>query len=230
MPKHGDYIAFIKAEIASTPVGDPIFTKDIAKDMAAQYSLDFTQIKPTVSATVKRLMDTKAIPEFRRWRRGIYYRSGSTEQGEEINIDTWKVFEHLYLPENQYYETAETFVNKIGLSTRVPSFHTYASNTVESIKTHPRGFQGYKVVPPRATITEDNRLYLQILDLLDSYDTYSIGAYDPLGILAKHVQQCNLDTDLLLKTAEDLYSDKAVHHLCYVFSRMIADRASNQTY
>lgn len=228
MPRHGEYTAFIKAEIAKTPEGDPIFTRDLSEAMASAYGLDITRTKPMTSVIIKRFMDNNTIPELRYWRRGIYYRTKPLPVVGEKPINRLKVFSKRFLDAGSY-ETADSFANKLGLTTRIPTYWTFATNATKSIKRDPMGFPGYKLIPPRVPITDDNRQYLQILDLLEAYDTYPIDTNDPYDILAKHVQQSKLNTDLLLKTSEDLYSDKAIRHLCHVFSRMIAGESSNQT-
>ena len=146
-------------------LGEPIFLADVSyKDM-----------KP---ATLRQAM-SKLVEkgQLRRFDKGIYYIPDTNTFPTGALLSSDKVIELRYLYDKGQrcgYISGQNFANHFGLTTQVPMSCTVVSNKATTKKRRIRiGQQDIILCQPRCTITEQNFLVLQILDLLTDVDRYS---------------------------------------------------------
>lgn len=145
--------------------GEPIFLADVSyKDMTP------TMLRQTMSKLVEQ-------GQLRRFDKGIYYIPDTSILPTGALLSSDKVIERRYLFDKGQrcgYISGQNFANQFGLTTQVPMSCTVVSNKATTKERRIRlGQQDIILRQPRCTITEQNFLVLQILDLLADVDKYS---------------------------------------------------------
>ena len=121
----------------------------------------------------KNLCDSGKIERFDT---GIYYIKGDSRIKGGSSISSSDVAEYKYigrLDKVDGYYSGYTFANQLGLSTQVPYVTEIVSNNA-SAKCREVTIKNKKVLlrKPRTTITRENFLVLQLLDLLKDLEQY----------------------------------------------------------
>lgn len=115
--------------------------------------------------------------ELRRFDKGIYYIPDTSIFPSGAFLSTDKVIECRYLSDKGQrcgYISGQNFANQLGLTTQVPMSCTVVSNKATTKERRIRlGQQEIILRQPRCTVTKQNFLVLQILDLLVDVDRYS---------------------------------------------------------
>ena len=114
--------------------------------------------------------------KLRRFDKGIYYIPDTSIFPSGALLSSDKVIERRYLfdkGERCGYISGQNFANQFGLTTQVPMSCTVVSNKATAKERRIRlGQQEIILRQPRCTITKQNFLVLQILDLLADVDRY----------------------------------------------------------
>ena len=145
--------------------GEPIFLADVSyKDMKP------AMLRQAMSKLVEK-------GQLRRFDKGIYYIPDTSIFPTGALLSSDKVIERRYLSDKGQrcgYISGQNFANQFGLTTQVPMSCTVVSNKATTKERRIRlGQQEIILRQPRCTITKQNFLVLQILDLLADVDRYS---------------------------------------------------------
>lgn len=208
------YILFVKNRIEAFAPGDPIFVSQLGEELSEAYKMEHKKACASATVAVKRLMDTAAMPNLRRFGKGIYFLAKQTVFGE-IGINKEKLIEAKYLSNDNGYETGAFMMHKLGLTAWVPEERVFVTNRVQNrVKTDKS--LGIVVRPSKVTIDKENRPYLQFLDLLSIYEEIPVDAENPYGILGGIVRTRGLDYGRLLYFADRYYDKNTIVHLAHV--------------
>ncbi len=191
--------------IKNIEAGVPIFSNDIYEFVKSK----LTKIeKPTFNMTLQRY--EKSNDAFIRYQKGIYYRTALTPFGLS-KIDKTLLIKRLYLSHKEEvfgYESGPSYMNKIGLTTQIPSLTYVATNKVRySILDEEDKIRFIKPVIP---IDKDNYRYLQLLDILDNKMNIEIEANNYIEILRKEISKNNLNFETLIHLAA-YYNSRKVY-------------------
>ena len=210
------YTEFIFLRLKNYETGQPIYTSDIAAKLADAYGLNQKEAVAATAVVFKRMMDEKKISNLRFHQKGIYYFTVVTPFGE-AGIDTERLIADKYLLPDIGYETGYTMLHRMGLTTQLPNQRCIATNkATDCTRTD------YKlnviIRPPKTTINEENKAYLQFLDVLDLMDKAPIDAIHPYKVLTNYIHQMKLKYELLLSLADKYYSKKTILQLAHTAS------------
>ena len=138
----------------------------------------------------------KKHQEFRRYRRGIYFKTVITPFGL-AKINFAELVKRVYLTDGIEifgYETGPSYMNKIGLTTQVPNRLYIATNHSRfDIKIK----QEICVIRPIVTVEKSNYRYLQLLDILDNRFNIKFEIDNYEDILRKEIKEFQLDFETL---------------------------------
>lgn len=117
---------------------------------------------------LKRLTDAGKIC---RYGKGIYYLPAQSVFKSGTAPSAMKIIERKYLGSGQGYITGVAFANQIGATTQMPMVYEIATNkATSSYKKLMLGGNRIVLRKPRAKVTLENCLALQLLDLLKDVD------------------------------------------------------------
>ncbi|MCR5173308.1 MAG: PqqD family protein [Oscillospiraceae bacterium] len=207
------YTEYVKRYLKQKEYGSPVYISEIAEALADHYGIDRNKAAADASATVKSIADKGCMPELRRYRKGIYYRTTETAFGE-LGIDREKLIADRYILPDRGYETGPRLLNLMGLTSQVPAVRIIASNAAKGGVRYDERL-GESVRPPRAYVTAENRACLQVLDALEMIDRAPVDAEDPYGLVAGHIRDRALDYETLLYYADRYYGRKTVIRLAH---------------
>jgi hypothetical protein len=143
-----------------------ITTSALLFHIAQQTGKNKNEFRRSASAALSNLLKTR--PDFRRFKKGIYYRTEKTVLGDLL-FDYASFVYRKYLTDGDDiigYETGASLINRYGLNTAVPAHKYVATNKYKG--------RGAKEIPrvnlyktkPIAAVNKDNYLYLQILEIV----------------------------------------------------------------
>jgi len=186
------YGQYIVENIFNLPFGVPIYTEEMARDLAGQFDIDFDKAKVLVNVNLKRIADNHGLE---RYQRGIYYKAKETPFGK-TKLNPAQVMRDMYLIKNGHiigYETGPSFYNQIGLTTQLPKYKTYATNVYRQKGSRMDEKLGVILRKPPAQVNSDNYRYLQLLDVIENKDKVAMDALDSNLLLLEHVRKHELD-------------------------------------
>jgi len=210
------YTQNIKDIITDIAVGYPIFVSEIGKKLAVEYNMDKKKANAATAVAFKRILDTKMIPALRCFGKGVYYLTKPTLFGE-TGIDKETLIELKYLSGDNGYETGSTIMHKLGLTSLMPIERVFVSNKALN-RTKRDEVLNITVKAPKVKVNKDNKLYLQVLDLLNIYDEVPVDADYPYNILSKLIATSSLDYRKLLVLADQHYGKDTIIRLAHVAS------------
>lgn len=210
------YIKFVCNAINSFEAGKPIYTYNIAKELAAEYNLSLSQSAGAVSVALKRIMDEGFVPALRFYQKGIYYLTAVTPFGE-IKINKEQLIADKYLLPDNGYETGFSTLHRLGLTSQLPVKRCIATNKASDCARVDKKL-GIIIRPPKTKITRKNKIYLQFLDALDLIDKAPVDAENPYTILAEYINRNGLKYELLLSLADKHYNKNTVIQLAHTAS------------
>ena len=186
-------IKYIDEYVLASESRAPIFTDDLYEYVAKRVP---GLKKDVLNAYISRY--EKANPDFIRHQKGIYYKTVTTPFGK-ANINFTELIKKTYLAngaEVYGYETGPSLMNKLGLTTQMPS-QTYIAT--ERVRVRITGTEGQiHLMKPLADISNDNYRYLQLLDVLDNRMKIEIEAENYLEILRNYIDKHELNFELML--------------------------------
>lgn len=198
---YGQYIA---DNILRLPFGVPIYTEDIASDLAKQFDIDIEKAKGLVNVNLKRIADSS---DLERYQKGIYYKAQVTPFGK-TKLNPAHVTRDVYIHKNGVtigYETGATFLNQIGLTTQIAKYKYYATNAFKQNGSRVDEKLNVVIRKPPAEVTEENYLYLQLLDAIENKDKVPIDALHPKKIIRGYMKNNKLDFVKLVAYASKYY-------------------------
>jgi hypothetical protein len=137
-----------------------------------------------------------------RYKRGVYYKSVTTPFGT-VGIDMTELIKRTYLVNSDKiigYESGPSYMNKIGLTTQMPSL-TYIVTNKAKYSTEDKA-RGVYCLKPVTNINSENFRYLQFLDMLDNRLQVSLDVENYIEILRKHIITYNLSFERLVGYAK----------------------------
>jgi len=210
------YTQHIQDLIADTAVGYPIFVSELGKKLAVEYNLDEKKATAAAAVAVKRILDNNLVPALRCFKKGIYYLTKPTIFGETgINKET--LIELKYISGDNGYETGPTIMHKLGLTSLMPAERMFVSNKALNRTIRDEALN-ITVKTPKITVNKDNKLYLQLLDLLNIYDEVPVDSEQPYHIISNLIATSCLDYKILLAIADQYYGNDTVIRLAHVAS------------
>lgn len=199
--KYGQYIA---DNILSIPFGVPIYTENIARDLANQFDIDLEKAKGLVNVNLKRIADSSGLE---RYQKGIYYKTQATPFGK-TKLNPAHVVRDAYLYKKGRvigYETGASFLNQVGLTTQMAKYKYYATNVFKQNGSRVDEKLNVVIRKPVMSVTEGNYLYLQLLDAIENKDKAPIDAIHPEKIILDYIRNNNLDFVKLVAYASKYY-------------------------
>ena len=210
------YVEFVCTTIKKINIGIPIYTNQIAEHLGEAYQLDYKAAVAATAVAIKRILDGEIIPELRMYQKGIYYRTTVTPFGE-VGINREQLIADKYLLPHNGYETGLTVMHSMGLTTQMPRKRILATNTAKECTREDKKLE-VTIRPPKITVTEENKYYLQMLDVLEMMDKAPVDAEAPYEILAKQVYEKKLEFGILLAFANNFYNRNTILQLANVAS------------
>ena len=203
------YKQYIAEYVFRLPHNVPIYTEDIAVNLAGHFNSAVGQAKSLVNVNLPRIAD---IYDLVRYQKGIYYKAENTPFGK-TKLNPAIINRDRYLEKDGVingYETGASFLNQMGLTTQMPKYKKYATNAFK--------YNGCKVnkkllviiQKPRAKITQDNYLYLQLLDAIANKDKVTFDVFQPEKVIFNYINDKRLDFKKLLGYAKKYYNKKIV--------------------
>ena len=210
------YIDFICDALKKVPVGIPIYTSRIAEELGRAYQLDNKEASAATAVAIKRIMDSKVIPELRCYQKGIYYLTAITPFGE-VRINREQLIADKYLLPDIGYETGFTVMHHMGLTSQMPRQRTLATNLAkDSARTDKK--LDVIIRPPKTKVTAENKAYLQVLDVLEMLDKAPVDGEHPYEIISKYILNQKLRYGTLLAIADNFYNKNTVLRLAHTAS------------
>lgn len=210
------YTDFIMTYINENEVGNPIYSSEIAHQLAVQFGLTEAKASAAVAVTMKRMMDKHLQPRLRFYQKGIYYLTDMTPFGE-VGINTEQLIADKYLIHDQGYEAELTFLYRLGMTTQIPKNRELVTNHVKNCARYDKRL-GVTIRPPKTQITPENKLYLQLLDALEKVDKAPIDAIQPYKTIATYIQKRELQYETLLALSDQFYTKNILQHIARVAS------------
>jgi hypothetical protein len=201
------YKQYIAEHIFRLPFNIPIYTEDVANNLAGHFNIEIGRAKALVNVNLPRIADNYDLV---RYQKGIYYRAQNTPFGK-TKLNPALIHRDRYTQKGGVvtgYETGASFLNQIGLTTQIPKYKKYATNAFNQCG----GKENKKLMAiiqkPRAYITEDNYLYLQLLDAIMNKDKVAFDAPQPEKIILDYINARKLDFRKLVGYAGKYYNKK----------------------
>ena len=191
--------ALVKEIIMDYPVGDPIFSRNVAWTVSEATGLPLKKSAVYVSATLRRLMD-RGI-KLKRFYRGVYYRYEECSFGE-TPLNKNKLITEKYLKNDTGYETGPAILNSLGFTTLMSNDQrTFVSNAASKRSFVDKNLN-IRILKPKVILSEHNIRYFEFLDLLKLLDEIPIDNQQPELKLAKIIFIYNLYPENLVTYAQ----------------------------
>jgi len=206
------YRQYIANNINSLPYGVPIYTEDIANNLAKQFHIDIGKAKGLVNVNLCRIAQNV---ELERFQKGIYFKAKVTPFGK-TKLNPAYIAQNAYLRRNGEtigYETGATFMNQIGLTTQMAKHRFIATNIFNRNGSKVDEKLHVIITKPNTYVTNANYQYLQILDAIENKDKVPIDANDPNKVILEYIRRCNLDVIKLLAYTSKYYGRGTLRHL-----------------
>jgi hypothetical protein len=201
------YKQYIAEYVIRLPFNTPIYTEDVALDLAGHFNIAIGHAKTLVNVNLPRIAE---IYDLMRYQKGIYYKAQNTPFGK-TKLNPALINRDRYIQKDGVitgYETGASFLNQIGLTTQIPKYKIYATNVYKY-----RGNKADKklkvvIRKPRVQITKDNYLYLQLLDAIANKEKVPFDALHPKTIILNYIKDNKLDFRKLVGYAGMHYNKK----------------------
>ena len=211
------YTEYVRKYLEQQEQSIPIYTEDIAEDMASHFCLEKKKAAAAVAVAIKRIMDKCVLPDLRYFKKGIYYRTMITPFGE-MGINREKLIADKYLNPDNGYETGLRMLHHMGLTTQMPKEHLLATNVAKNCVRYDKRL-GVSICPPRTQVNPGNKAYLQTLDALELLDKAPVDAQNPYRILSEHIRENGLQYETLLYYADRFYNRNTIIKLAHTASQ-----------
>lgn len=208
------YVRFVAGLLNDVEPGVPIYTADLASRLAEAFGMERSKANAAAGVAMKRILDGNRCPRLRFYKKGIYYLAVPTPFGE-TGIDKERLIRDKYLAHGSGYETGHAALYRLGLTSQLPAERVIATNRARECL-RPDKSLGVSVRPPKTTVTEENRHYLQILDVLELMGKAPVDVEDPYALLSDYVAERALSYDRLLAIADRYYSRNTVIEIAHV--------------
>ncbi|MCL2859967.1 MAG: DUF6088 family protein [Oscillospiraceae bacterium] len=194
---------------------EPIFIEDVKKHVATFYNgKDLTKVFNNVKAVLNRLKKEKKIAQAEK---GIYYKPTMTIWGRETVPPFHKIRRYKYIIDKdgnmKGYVTGAKLFNLMGLTTQVPRNMDIATNACPNNNKYEIDKYNVVIRKPKIKVTNDNYMYLQLLDILANNDRIHVEVENEEEILYNYIEEYKLNFEKLLKYARETNNKKALNKL-----------------
>lgn len=191
--------------LANFPPGEPIFL-DILFQKCNNRIKSVEEYRKIIDKLVKNNPNLK----IRRYNHEVYYRTVNLTC-LDMSINLQNIVPHKYMQDYGWYYTGYDLLNRIGLSAMMPKYTEIASNSVDKDITDDELM--IKVYVPKTHITEENRLYLLINDVLEMIDNPCINSSNPYDIIRMFISDNRMCPETLYEIADKFYPEKVAEKL-----------------
>lgn len=183
----------------------------VTTDMVTAYMANLTgepedKVRKTINVNLARLERERVVS---RITRGVYCKRINTPFGDYVPSKEMIYGRWLVMDGDSVigYETGLSLMNHIGLVSQMPRRKRIATNNYSL--PIPKDVD-IEIQKPRATVTDDNYKYLQILDIIDIMDETPIDAAAPEEIIRDRTESAGLIPDRLILYARRFYPTKTL--------------------
>ncbi len=205
--RQAGYGKFIIEYIQQIAPGVPIYTEDATREIVTHFNTTPDQARKVVNVNFKRLADGNDHMDFKRYQKGVYYKPKVTVFGVAL-LNPMQVVIDNYVKKGKDefgYETGPSLINKLGLTTQIPKYRFYATNRCNRYGDNMDDKLKVVFRSPVIAVNNENRPYLQLLDILQNKDKTPIDAADAQKRLINFIEQNNLDFRKLIALAQKHY-------------------------
>jgi hypothetical protein len=209
------YKQYIEEYVSCLPYNNPIYTEDIAFNLAGHFNIEVGQAKGLVNVNLLRIADNYDLV---RYQKGIYFRTQNTPFGK-TKLNPALINRDRYTQKGGVvtgYETGASFLNQIGLTTQIPKYKKYATNAFNQFGGKENKKLMVIIQKPRTHITEDNYLYLQLLDAITNKDKVTFDVPQPEKIILDYINARKLDFIKLAGYAGKYYNKETQLRICKI--------------
>lgn len=206
------YKQFIEEYVRNLPYNVPIYTGEIANQLAAHFGISIGQSKGLVNVNMIRIA---AACDLVRYQKGIYYRAEKTVFGT-TKLNPTLVNRDRYIKKNGKitgYETGAAFWNQIGLTTQIPKYKKYATNQFKFRGSRTDNKLQVILRKPKTQVTTENYQYLQLLDAIENKDRIALDIPNPEKVIYEYVNQKGLEFKKIFEIANKFYTAKTIIQL-----------------
>lgn len=198
--------------------GDPIYVAALGNSLAEEYKVPQKTAANTASYILTEILSHNTMPDLRKHKKGVYYRTEETGFGE-ATAWTKKLIGDKYIHPDIGYETGLQVCNWIGLTTQIPCIAEIKTNAVK----HRRKLNNGRLIigPGKTAINAENKRYLQMLDVLEIMDRAPIDCDDPYGVLAARIAAEDLEYRMLLAYAGRYYRKPVLEKLAKIAEKTL---------
>lgn len=207
-----NYGKHIADNIEGVPFGVPIYTEEIAKNLALAFDIDLKKAKGLVNVNLKRIADNR---DLERYQKGIYYKAKATPFGR-TKLNPGIIAQNAYVNRNGKvigYETGASFLNRIGLTSQLAKYTYFATNVFKHNGSRTDEDKKAVIRKPPTTVNEANYKYLQLLDAIENKDKIAIDALHPNKIILKYIADNDLDFAKIVAFAAKNYKKEVLLQL-----------------
>lgn len=208
---------FITNQILNHPYNTPIYTTEIAGELAAYFHISIKQAKGLVNVNLPRIAeDCKLV----RFRKGIYYRAEDTVFGK-AKLNPMLVNRDRYLIQGGQiigYETGAAFLNQIGLTTQIPRYRRYATNRFKYRGTRTDKKLQLTIQKPKTMVNQENYQYLQLLDAIENKEKVAYDIPQPEKHIYDYILEKGLDMKRLFEFAKQYYNETTCKKIFNIYA------------
>lgn len=199
--------------ISDIQFGYPILLKDVAHKFHNDEE-DYQKTRNTISKYLNRLVQKGVL---RKFDDGVFFKSTNTPFGE-IPINSGALLDKLYINDeaenkNIGYRVGANVLSDIGISNNIENKVTIVTNKYLAKKILDKISFNVELVKPVTAITQDNHLYLQLLDTVKNIHQYHLTNEDIGNKLVNYMEARGIIANVLFKYADQYYSRKTTENL-----------------
>ena len=201
------YKQYIAEYIFRLPLMFRSTQRTLQLNLARHFNIEVGQAKTLVNVNLPRIAENYDLV---RYQKGIYYRAQNTPFGK-TKLNPALINRDRYTQKGGVvtgYETGASFLNQIGLTTQIPKYKKYATNAFNQFGGKENKKLMVIIQKPRTQITEENYLYLQILDAIMNKDKVTFDVPQPEKIILDYINARKLDFIKLVGYAGKYYNKK----------------------
>lgn len=207
LPRSVKFAPRIREMIETSPSEEAIFKSDLVARCVGEWDgMTAKRAEDLVASVLKRLLRDDSI---RRLWRGAYTKVKEVQLGDRtvrsVNITRDEALARFFMLEDGKrigYVTDASLQNRVGLSTMVPRATWIASNKYR--RTVPKG-ANIVVRKPATVVTDENVLYLQMVDLIRNLSRQHVNAERPYKIVHRIIRELKFDGRKLIWWCKKLY-------------------------
>lgn len=196
--------------IDNFPCDEPIFVEDCLKyfeekEMSKENNKD-------LYVYLYRLIQERKI---KKYSDGIYYKPSQGTFGERT-LNMTKVIDkkYLYNGENvKGYFSGHHLFNLMGLTTQMPGLYIIVTNECPNKNQYKNEKLNVIIRKPKIEITNENYLYLQLLDVLSNKDNVRIEVENEKEIIYDFIKRNNLELEKIMYYAKKTNNKHAIERM-----------------